>query len=301
MTDNPSTLRILQRPDGATLTYFLHRSAAHRAIVLLHGLASNASRWEEFAEHTRLRERWNLLRLNLRGHGEPVLRCRLDMETWCGDIAAVLAAEGHDQALLIGHSLGANVALHFAARYRERVQGLVLIDPVYPQALRGKLRWTRRFAPLLRVLAVLLLRLNALGICRGAMPRLDLRALDEEMRAVLAHHRAAIVRRYASPRADLRYFPLANYLQELAAITRPLPAAETITAPVLVLLSSGAAFCTPASVERIAQHYPHGHIVTIPAYHWPLTECPEQVRAAIEAWCAKLPDADTPVAQQGNN
>ncbi|MFG9450979.1 alpha/beta fold hydrolase [Pseudomonas aeruginosa] len=39
------------------------------ALVLLHGLASNMSRWSEFVERSALRGHHALIRLDLRGHG----------------------------------------------------------------------------------------------------------------------------------------------------------------------------------------------------------------------------------------
>ena len=64
-----------------------------RTLVLLHGAASNSTRWREFVERTSLKD-WNILRPDLRGNGDAVLpRTRLGMDVWCADIAALLDAE----------------------------------------------------------------------------------------------------------------------------------------------------------------------------------------------------------------
>lgn len=94
--------------------------------------------------------------------------------------------------VLVGHSLGAQVAVHFAARHTARVRGLALIDPVFHQALRGTMRTVRLARPVLQI-----------------------------TRAMLAEN-------------------------------------------------------------------PRTQAVTIDAYHWPLTENPLQVRAAIETWCLRM-------------
>ena len=44
------------------------QAALMKTLVLLHGLASNSTRWWHFAANTRLREGWKLLRPDLRGH-----------------------------------------------------------------------------------------------------------------------------------------------------------------------------------------------------------------------------------------
>ena len=49
--------RTLRGADGVTLAYRLWRPGPpRRLIVLLHGLASNLTRWTEFVQATRLRE-----------------------------------------------------------------------------------------------------------------------------------------------------------------------------------------------------------------------------------------------------
>lgn len=276
--------------DGATLRYRLWRAPQSRGlIVLLHGLASNLTRWSEFVEHTRLKDQWNLLRPDLRGHGGSFSRDRLTMEVWSDDLLALLDAEECERAVLVGHSLGAHVALHFAAQHRDRVLGLALIDPAFPPALRGRMRWLRPLTPALRSAATFLRLLNRLGLRRRTLPQRDLRALDERVRAdLLAHGRAEdFVRRYSSIRADLEYFPPAHYLAELAEMLRPLPALAGLGLPVLVLLSKELTYTDPERARRLLADAPLVDTVTVDAFHWPLTESPVAVRAAIEAWVAR--------------
>ncbi len=146
------TLRTLPTADGTTLGYRLWRQGAtpRRTIVLLHGMASNMTRWSEFIEQTTLKENWDILCPDLRGHGQSFTRDRLNMDSWCRDLLALLDAEGCDRAVLVGHSLGAQVAVHFAARHPARVRGLALIDPVFHQALRGTLRTVSLMRPVIK-------------------------------------------------------------------------------------------------------------------------------------------------------
>lgn len=287
------TIRILTTADGATLGYRLYRGAAapRRLIVLLHGVASNMSRWSEFVEHTSLKETWDLLRPDLRGHGESFARGRLGLEIWCRDLRDVLDAEGYDRALLIGHSLGAQVAVQFAARYPARVRGLVLIDPIFHQALRGGMRVLSRLRPAVSLLAVLVRLPSRLGLHRRQIPARDLRKLDEKTRQDLlaAGKQKQMIELYSSPWEDLKFFPLASFLQELVEIVRPLPALAEIKVPVLALLSSGITYTDPDITQKTLAGNAQAQTVTVDAYHWPLTEKPRQVREAIEKWCERFP------------
>lgn len=290
-TKRMETAKIHVLRDGTTLRYRYWRTAPppRGLIVLLHGMASNLTRWSEFLEHTSLKDHWDVLRLDLRGHGESMMRGKIGMEVWTEDLIAVLDAEGAERATLIGHSLGAHLALNFAARFPTRTQGLVLIDPVFPQALRGYRRWLRRGWPLLAFAAAGVRAVNALGFRRRTLPRRDLRVLDEEVRLELlaAGNAAEFIRRYSSATADIRYFPLSHYIQELAEMLRPLPAPARIAVPMLVLLSRGLTYTDTRVTARLLAGATDAVCRTIDAYHWPLTERPNEVRTAIETWIAQ--------------
>lgn len=275
-------------PDGTTLHYRLWRAEhpPRGLIVLLHGMASNLTRWSEFVESTVLKNDWDMLRLDLRGHGESMVRGPIGMRIWTDDLIAILDAERVERAVMIGHSLGAHVALNFAARFATRTQAVVLIDPVFPQALHGYRRWLRAFRPLLSFVAVGVRAINALGLRRRTFPRRDLRVLDEQVRLELlsAGNAAEFVRRYSSPLADIKYFPVSHYIQELAEMLRPLPPPARIAVPMLVLLSRGLTYTDADVTARLLAGAADATLETIDAYHWPLTERPMEIRRAIEKW-----------------
>jgi pimeloyl-ACP methyl ester carboxylesterase len=255
--------------------------------VLLHGLASNSTRWSELVAHTSLGESWDLLRPDLRGNGASVWRGRLGMREWCADLAEILDAEGYARAMLVGHCLGANVAIEFASRHSERVTGLVLIEPMPREALTGTLGTIARFAPLVVPAAALVRAINALGFHRRRLGPLDLAELDREPRAAMARGAgaAALEQRYRSWRLDLRATATAAYLQMLLAVTRGLPDPGTLRAPALALLSTGAAFTDPAITERWLARVPSCRVVRLDARHWIPTERPAEMRRAIEEFC----------------
>lgn len=282
----------LTRPDGASAAYRVRAPGTPEGapLLLIHGLASNGSRFAEFVERTALAAHHALIRVDLRGHGDAMTRRRIGIDLWCDDLAAVLDAEGARAAIVVGHSLGAQVALHFAQRHPQRCAALVLIDPVFRSALHGRRLWLAQAVPLLRLAARLVRALNAIGLHRGALPPLDLRALDAAARRALGSPEAerAFIAQYSSMRADLKHVPLAVYLQDLAEMFAPAPLPRTLGVPVLALLSTGATFADAAAM-RAALAGPNVTVQTIDCQHWPLTERPDEVRQAIERWCVALP------------
>lgn len=271
--------------DGAALAYAADGPAGAPGLLLLHGLASNGTRWAEFAHTTTLRADRRILRPDLRGHGASIWRGRITLERWCADLSALLDAEGLGRVAVAGHSLGAAVALRFA-RADPRVERLILLDPVYPAALAGSLKTVRRIRPLLRAAAFGILALNRLGLRRRRFPVLDLTELDAFARRMQAEGRPEEWRkRYAAPWVDLRYLPVSTYLQDLAELVRDPPPPEALPMPVLTLLAREPVVTRGEATRAMLARLPRGRIVDIDAAHWVLTEAPEAARAAIEGFC----------------
>ena len=257
--------------------------------MLLHGLASNHTRWSEFAEHTTLAATHDVLLPDLRGHaaGASVAE-RGDLAHWLDDLRALLTQTGHDRAVIVGHSLGAQVAMHFAATYPHQTSSLFLIDPVLRTALLPKNQWLLAAAPLFAVAAATLRRVNRLGIYRRHIEPLDLRALDRAARIALQspESSAAFIRHYSSTRADLKYIHSAQYLQDVVEMLRPPPDFARLCCPVRVLLSTGATFASERATRRDFSALADVSFDSINCHHWPVTERPEEIRLAIESWVA---------------
>jgi len=280
-------MRFLRTCDGARIAYWVSTpTSLQGALVLLHGAASNHTRWSEFCRTTALRENWGLLRPDLRGQGASLYRGRIGMGEWCADLAALLDAEGLSRAVIAGHCLGANLALRFGARFPARTAGLVLIEPMPPEAIAGTMCWIRRLRPALFGLVALIRSFNALGFRRRRLAPLDLEELDRETRAALARGPEGEGRlvKYASPLLDLRTTATGAYLQALLAVTEELPAPDALATRVLALLSERSTFTDPAATKAFLERLPDCEIVTVPARHWIPTEQPQAMRAAIEDW-----------------
>ena len=95
-------------------------------VVLVHGIASRASQWEQVL--SLLGETCHVVAPDLLGHGlsaKPRGDYSLGAHA-CG-IRDLLAALGHDRVSLVGHSLGGGIAMQFAYQFPERVERLALV------------------------------------------------------------------------------------------------------------------------------------------------------------------------------
>lgn len=106
----------------------LHRFGPDDGVVVLalHGLTGHGKRWGHLAG---LLPEVRMLAPDLRGHGRSTSLPPWDFETIVEDLVGLLDAEGAGAVVVVGHSFGGATAIHLAARYPERVRGLVLLDP----------------------------------------------------------------------------------------------------------------------------------------------------------------------------
>src|SRR3990172_10962635 len=97
------------------------------AIVCIHGLTANHVCWRSMADI--LAPKHRLIGYDRRGRGDsdkPATGYSLDQHG--RDLLALLDHFGLGKAILMGHSLGAHIALKFSVAHPERVSKLVLVD-----------------------------------------------------------------------------------------------------------------------------------------------------------------------------
>jgi pimeloyl-ACP methyl ester carboxylesterase len=98
-----------------------------KTILCIHGITANCRCWDVIAEV--LSPRHRILAMDLRGRGHSEAPASgYSIEHHCKDILAILDDLGVDNAVIMGHSLGAFIGLVFAAEYPDRVNGLILVD-----------------------------------------------------------------------------------------------------------------------------------------------------------------------------
>ncbi|MFI2211278.1 alpha/beta fold hydrolase [Streptomyces sp. NPDC020141] len=117
------------------------RGGRGRPLVLCPGLHSTQADLYELT--ALLRRDHDVVTFDLRGHGLASAADRYTFDGFLSDLAAVLngPAAGmaepdgrgpHSAPLLVGYSLGADLAVHYAAEHPGSVAGLVLVDGANP-------------------------------------------------------------------------------------------------------------------------------------------------------------------------
>jgi pimeloyl-ACP methyl ester carboxylesterase len=101
-------------------------------LALLHGLGGNLSVWH-FGAVPKLRSSFRTLTYDLRGHGRSEMPSTgYTTRDGAYDLLALLDHLGVERTHLAGHSYGADIVLHFAMLFPDRVNRVVVIDPMLP-------------------------------------------------------------------------------------------------------------------------------------------------------------------------
>ncbi|PKN66784.1 MAG: hypothetical protein CVU54_17905 [Deltaproteobacteria bacterium HGW-Deltaproteobacteria-12] len=110
------------------------------SLVFIHGSGSDHTGWSY--QYSGLQKQFNIIAVDLPGHGSSTGSGENDVETYCLWIKKLLAVLQITKPVLIGHSLGAAMAMKFALLYPGEVSGIVPVGgglkmPVNPDLLAG--------------------------------------------------------------------------------------------------------------------------------------------------------------------
>ncbi len=132
-----------QTDGGARIEY--GESGGGPALVLVHGITENRHAWDPILPA--LEERWGVVAIDLRGHGESERQGPYDPVTMATDVRAVVDDLGLDAPLVVGHSLGGVVVSAYGGAGNPS-RGIVNIDQ--PIALGGFKDALEPLEPMLR-------------------------------------------------------------------------------------------------------------------------------------------------------
>lgn len=97
------------------------------AVILVHGWCENADYWH--AQFDTLKSRYTVVALDLAGHGASgANRTDWSIASYAADVATIARQIPNAHLVLVGHSMGADVALAAVPRIGARVIGIIAVD-----------------------------------------------------------------------------------------------------------------------------------------------------------------------------
>lgn len=111
--------------NGIDLTY--RRCGKGLPIMLIHGFPLDSNSWNELIPF--LENDFDIIMPNLRGFGQSsTIETPYTISDMADDLAGLLDHLGIQKAVIAGHSMGGYIALAFAKKYQNRLNGLGLIS-----------------------------------------------------------------------------------------------------------------------------------------------------------------------------
>jgi len=236
------------------------------AVVFIHGAAFDHSVWQwqsrYFAHHG-----CSVIAVDLPAHGRSPGSARTAIEALGHWTAALLDAAGLERAALVGHSMGALVALETALKHPARIAKLALLGCAVPMAV---------------------------GEAFLAAARDDSRAALD-MEAVWGHARLNSLAQSGVPGTSLlaasrrlnaraRHGVLAADLGACNAWHAGDEALAGLSMPTLVVAGKRDQMTPFRASQSLAERIPGAHLVTLDAGHAMMVEAPRAVLAALRGF-----------------
>lgn len=243
-------------------------------IVLLHGGGANVHWWDHIAPSWAVSNR--VIALDFRGHGDSDHPEQRMVGAFNDDLEALVAHLGCESVVLVGHSMGAHVALDHASRH-PGVRGLVLIDPS-----RGASGPSRRRARL------------ALALKRSYPSREE--AIDRYRFLPPSEHAPESLR-VAIARASLRQEPDGRWGYKFdphwfSLPSRPPPDLARVTARTLVVRGEQSLLLSDEGAADLAAQLPDATVVVVAgAGHHVLLDAPGALARVVADFVGRLHDA----------
>lgn len=246
-------------------------------LLLTHGMAAHTHWWD--AVVPRWRGVFHTVALDFRGHGDSDWLSSDETyvsSRWVEDIETARKAMGWERFILVGHSMGARIALDYAERHGDRLRGVSAIDflpEFYAPSARGREKVRSRPQPVYADEETMLgkFRLQPPGTL-----------LDEGGLRELGRHGVRRTAEGWSWKFDWRSFSF-----PYGPVWEQLP---NIGADALIVRGEHSTVMPREAMDKVLGLLPRGRGVEIAGahHHIPLDK-PAELAAAVSAWAAGLP------------
>ncbi len=114
--------------NGQHKIHYYRTGQGKKTLLLLHGFTDCGLCWPRLVES--LQDAYDLVMMDSRGHGlSDAPETGYDVFSQAGDAACIIQTLTLDKPVLIGHSMGAEIAAITAGEYPDLVKAIILEDP----------------------------------------------------------------------------------------------------------------------------------------------------------------------------
>jgi pimeloyl-ACP methyl ester carboxylesterase len=268
--------------NGLALHYLEWGEAEAPPIVCVHGYTGSADAFNALARQ--LEDRYRILALDVRGHGESAWSSTgaYSYADQAGDLAGFADHLGLDRFVLVGTSMGGIIAMAYAAEHAERLSGLVIND-IGPDVEAGSQRITGLVGSRPDEFATLE---EAMAYRREVSPIVAGRGAEDQRELALG-----VLRRRPDGRWMWKMDPayIEQRVKRGAPARPPLwPALQALPCPALVVWGKESDVLSEAQARRMVDVLPRGELVNVPGIGHAPTLVEPVVLAALDRFLGTL-------------
>lgn len=239
------------------------------AVVLLHGCPSSRRAWEELAPAIAAHR--HVVAVDLPGFGDSEKphpeRFRYDVEAFAGCVMDLVCALGEGRVTLVGHDIGAHVAILLAAEHPHLVDKLVLLSPTPYSRVRTPVDRVAT-TPVLGSLFV-----KQLG-GRVLFRNLVRSTLYSGWEGVTDERIDALYKEWTPPQAREAALATARATLDTRAIVARIP---RVAAETLIVWGRNDVLGTVVDARRLSRELPNARLEVVDTGHSPQEEQPEAI------------------------
>jgi pimeloyl-ACP methyl ester carboxylesterase len=265
-------------PRGLNLSFRVWNDGAAPHVLSVHGFGDNSFVWHHFA--CALDNSCCVLAIDLRGHGHSEWDCTgtYAIPDFVADVVNVLDDLCPAPVVLVGHSLGAQVAIHAAAARPARIRAVVLVDVgLKPNELSGGYV-RRKFRERCRVHESVA---DYIALLREQLPLARRQLLE-----VLAE---GALRLNGEGRYEERCDPMLVNMDDSVDTEAMLAALKQIVRPILFVRGAGSAVLSRATARELLAALPQSRVSAVAtAGHTVMLDNPEGFCAVVKPYVLRF-------------
>lgn len=242
-------------------------------VVILHGLYGSSDNWMSIGRE--LASSYRVMIIDQRNHGQSPHSPNHSYDDLVSDLAEFFEQKRLNKAIVVGHSMGGKVAMHFASLHQQRVEALVVADILpwsYSNLANTNLGQEHQHAKILSALMMLHPELIS------TREELDNSLVTSIPSRAVRQFLLKNIKRDKDGKFhwQLNVEALSNNLQLLMGAVLPADSNISIEIPTLFLKGQMSHYVYPEGEEMLADHFTKYSIVSIPnAGHWLHAENPK--------------------------
>ncbi len=245
-------------------------------LVIVHGLYGASDNWVSIAKV--LATDFEVFLIDQRNHGRSPHSVEHNYKLMVQDLYQFLENQGIEKAVLIGHSMGGKTVMHFAKKYPEKVDTLIVLD-IAPKSYVS-LSKKASIHHYLILNAMRSIDFSQVKSRKDIDNQLIENIEDERIRMFLLKNIQRDAQNKFSWRLNVE--ALYNHIDEI--MNGELSAEEPITGfPVLFVRGADSNYILDKDFEKIKELFPYAELKTIKnAGHWLHAEQPEELLRIIK-------------------